>query len=168
MTVALGLENKRNVLLKGIDLILELAKNNPDYTITIIGSDSIYGYNDSLKNVKLIGKVAHNELISYYNKNQFYLQLSISESFGLSLCEAILCGCVPIVSNVGMMPQIVENQKFVLNKKCVIELQNLINEVSGEKYVNKNSILERQKSIIDRFSFETRKLKLLKIVESLI
>lgn len=166
ITIALGLSSERIVKLKGIDLILNLAQKNPDYNFTILGSNSIYNYNNDLKNVTLVGKVKHELLSNYYNSHMYYLQLSISESFGLSLCEAILCGCIPIVSNVGMMPEIVQNKCLILEKPCILELEKIINRL---KSVNDtlNDMLIRRTLIIDRFSIENRKKKLLSIIEKL-
>ena len=67
ITIALGLNLEKNVKLKGIDLVINLARQNPDFEITILGSETIFGYKNELKNVKIIGKVNHKELNHYYN-----------------------------------------------------------------------------------------------------
>ena len=56
------------------------------------------------------------ELKILYNESKFYFQLSNTEGFGVALCEAMLCGCVPIVSDVNFLPSIVGNSGFVLKK----------------------------------------------------
>ncbi|MBK9734236.1 MAG: glycosyltransferase [Saprospiraceae bacterium] len=163
LTVAFGLENGKNLKLKGIDLILNFAKDNPEYEITILGSNSIFKYEHNLKNVTLVGKVNHGEMIKYYNNHKYYLQLSISESFGLSLCEAMLCGCIPIVSNVGIMPTIIDKYGYVLQKRNPVELNKLIQSliyennhsigmIGAEHIKTKYDIKLREKALLDLLS----------------
>ncbi|MEZ4909562.1 MAG: glycosyltransferase family 4 protein [Saprospiraceae bacterium] len=157
LTVALDLHLLKNVVLKGIDLILEIAKQNPILEFSIIGSEKIFGYNNDLPNVHLVGKISHKKLVEYYNLHRFYLQLSISESFGLSLCEAMLSGCTPIVSNVGMMPEIVGDTRFVLKNRSVSELDKLIKFC----LVEDENIYNLRKRITDNYSLSKRKEELL-------
>ena len=49
----------------------------------------------------------------------FYLQLSLSEGFPNALCEAMLCGCIPIVSDVSSMPGIVADKGLVVKHRRV-------------------------------------------------
>lgn len=165
ITIALGLNLEKNVKLKGIDLVISLARQNPDFDITILGSETIFGYKNELKNVKIIGKVNHKELNHYYNLHKYYLQLSISESFGLSLCEAMLCGCIPIVSNVGMMPEIIQEKNLVLNEPNIQALEKIIsrNIQIGDNIQN---MLNRRSLIMDRFSIEQRKTRLLNLLNT--
>ena len=65
----------------------------------------------------LIPKITQRELINYFSMSRFYLQLSFSEGFGNALCEAMLCECVPIGSNVGAIPFIINDTGFILKKK---------------------------------------------------
>jgi len=47
--------------------------------------------------ISFIGFVSVDELVAYYRRAMFYLQLSRYESFSVSTVEAVLCGCIPIV-----------------------------------------------------------------------
>ncbi len=165
LTVALGLKNEKNLKLKGIDLILNWAEKNPNYKVTIIGSKHIFNYNGNLKNVKVIGKVSQSELLKYYNENKFYLQLSISESFGLSLCESMLCGCIPIVSNTGMMPEIIGNKGYILNKRDLTLLTKLIDSIITDK-IEKDPY-EIRKLIVNKYTINLRSEKLLAAIDHL-
>jgi len=164
MTVALDLHLEKNVKLKGIDLILQLAKAFPEFNFTIIGSQKIFGYNDSLNNVKLIGKVSQEDLIQHYNSHKFYFQLSISESFGLSLCESMLCGCIPIVSNVGMMHDIIEDKGYILEKRDFNELKKLITQIlSNPKNISQQNL---RNLVINKYAENIRKEKLINVISS--
>jgi hypothetical protein len=127
ITVASGLGEERRRKLKGIDLILQIAPRFPEYTFQIVGTTP----NELPKvpnNVELIGKKKPEELTTYYGKARFYLQLSLSEGFPNSLCEAMLCNCIPIVSRLASMPFIVEDTGYILEKNDLAMLESLLNK----------------------------------------
>ncbi len=165
ITVALGIDNQRNYFLKGIDLILEIAKLHPNYNFTFVGSDRIYGFENDLPNVKILGLVPHEKLAEIYNQHRYYLQLSMSESFGLSLCESILCGCIPIVSEVGMMPDIIEDFGHILHEKNVKHLETLIKNCIGQHVQNNLIQMEKRRSkVVSRFELVIRKEALMRVI----
>lgn len=150
-------------LLKGGDLILEIAKRFPDYDFTFAGIEQ-HEVNCNLNNVKFLGYVSPNKLINLYSQSQFYFQLSLFEGFGVAICEAMLCECIPIVSNVNILPSIVGVSGFVLEKKNPNKLVNLINIAISTDY----NVLEKKARlrIVNNFSFENRKRLLLKTLQN--
>src|SRR5690606_24180716 len=85
-TVAMGISRKNRAAVKGIDLILEMARQYPHYQFTLIGDPE---FSCQLSNVKIMGKLTSDELRNLLNQHQFYLQLSISEGFPNALAEAM-------------------------------------------------------------------------------
>lgn len=168
LTIALGLENERNYKLKGIDLILEIAKMNPDYSFTIIGSESIYNLTKPMDNVKVVGRVEQKQLADYYNGHKYYLQLSMSESFGLSLSEAMLCGCIPVVSDTGMMPEIIQDYGYILKKRNATMLNELIHLMLNQTEFDTEDLMKaRHMTISKRFDMKIRSETLLKVIREL-
>ena len=111
-------------------MIIEVAQLLPECEFYIIGGDKI---NIELpNNVHPIGNMPHSELPNFIAEKQFYLQLSMSEGFPNALCEAMLAGCVPIVSKVGAMPQIIGESGYVLTRKDVLQLKELIKKALAE------------------------------------
>ena len=55
------------------------------------------------------------------------MQLSLREGFTNEVCEAMLSGCVPVVSDVNALPDIAGSGGFVLRKYGAEELEVLIN-----------------------------------------
>lgn len=54
-----------------------------------------------LKNaVRLIGRVAHDEMQYWYNSVDFIISGSHYEGSGVAVCEAMSCGCIPILTNI--------------------------------------------------------------------
>ena len=70
--------------------------------------------------------VAYEDLPKLYAANTFYLQLSMWEGFPSAPCEAMLSGCVPVVSSVAALPEIVGDTGLVLEHKDADELERII------------------------------------------
>ncbi|MCS6819183.1 MAG: glycosyltransferase family 4 protein [Chitinophagales bacterium] len=132
LTVGSNLQRQREFLLKGIDLLLEVADKFSDYTFVIIGASELPA-NNIPKNILLIPHVPYQKLRDYYSKADIYLQLSVAEGFPNALCEAILCGCIPIGSNVFGIPDIIGDERFILYKKDKNALAEIIQFALREK-----------------------------------
>jgi len=55
---------------------------------------------DFKSNIIFIGHQPHHQLLYWYNSADFYLSASHHEGSGTALCEAMSCGCIPVVSNI--------------------------------------------------------------------
>ena len=75
---------------------MDVAPRLPDVPFTIAGdtteADSLLA--DLPPNVEVTVFVSRDRLISLYRSARVHLQLGAVESFGCSLAEAMLCGCV--------------------------------------------------------------------------
>ena len=145
--------------IKGGDLIIDIANRFPDYTFYFAGINSLEGVQIP-KNIVCLGFLSSVELNSWYSKTQFYLQLSNTEGFGVALCEAMLCECVPIVSNVNYLPTIVAETGFVLKKRSVMLLEILINKALRADLETLG--VEAKMRIVENFSVNNRKNLLIK------
>ena len=140
ITIAAGIEENRRSVLKGIDLVLELALAHPEMQFVIVGGSLV----NTPINVVVHPQLPQSELLKLLQQSQFYLQLSISEGFPNALCEAMLCGCIPIVSNVASMPEIIGDSGAVLNHKNRAELSAILEKIQSENQT------ELQQKAIDR------------------
>ena len=143
---------------KGAFLILDAANQLPNCKFYFVGIDKIEKL-DLPNNVKCLGRLTSSELKDWYSKTQFYLQLSNFEGFGVAICEAMLCNCIPIVSDVNFLPTIVGDSGFVLKKRDLKQLNDLI-ETAIESDIN---TLEKKarKRIMEEFPASKRKEMLL-------
>jgi glycosyltransferase involved in cell wall biosynthesis len=105
-----------------IKTMAELLKKHPDAKLTMIGPDkgtmeSCKELSNTLKvsnNISFIGFVPNNELISYFQNADIYINTTRYESFGVALMEAAGTA-LPIVStNVGEIPLLWDNNSNIL------------------------------------------------------
>lgn len=86
--------------------------------------------------VVFTGQVDHGEVTEYINNLDIYVALSTldSESFGVAIIEASACEKPVVVSNVGGLPEVVEDRKtgFVVEAKnseaAAISIEKLLNK----------------------------------------
>lgn len=165
ITVAAGMNMPFTFQLKGIDLIFKVALSFPECEFTIIGADETMQLPIQSKNIKLLPLMKHEELIKFYSESEFYLQLSMSEGFPNALCEAMLCECIPIVSNVGAMPEIIDKEGFILKDKDIKRLEELVRTALSSD--QKTLSLNARKRIIENYQESEREKKLLGLIHQI-
>ena len=96
-------DNHQRMMVKGLDRFKELALSLPDFEMVIVGAtDRVKSYFEPLpSNMVLHPPAPFGQLEQYYRNASFYAQLSRSEGLPNALCESMLCGCIPVGTNVG-------------------------------------------------------------------
>lgn len=64
---------------------------------------------DYPERIILVGSVAHDELIYWFNSIDFIISTSHYESGGFAVCEGMSCGCVPILTAIPSFKMMTEN-----------------------------------------------------------
>jgi glycosyltransferase involved in cell wall biosynthesis len=64
------------------------------------GISAFINVNNMKLNIILIGEVNHREMEVWYRAADYFISASHYESTGYALCEAMACGCIPIVSDI--------------------------------------------------------------------
>lgn len=101
LTVA-GIRDENRLHVKGIDILLSAAQILTNLKFIVIGIDSSVVQRLSVPdNVVIHGPMLRQELLAFYRRAKIYCQPSRLEAVGYSLREAMLCGCFPVVSDVG-------------------------------------------------------------------
>lgn len=76
------------------------------------------------KITEFVGKVPNKEVPNYLNEIDIFCAFSHSESFGVSVLEASACEIPVVVSDVGGLPEVVQNGEtgYVVNHKYMDEI----------------------------------------------
>ena len=96
---------------KGLQVALDLwnAIYEPNRILLIIGSSRT----EQIPGVIFLGKIPNSELPKYYQVSDVYLFPTLcEEGFGLSLIEALSCGCYCIASALGGVPEVLQYGKY--------------------------------------------------------
>jgi len=101
ITIAATL-NEGRLKIKGIDILFEVARKLPQTEFVLIGFDSDR-FRDLVPPANLSRYPVLNqfELLQYYRRAKVYCQPSRREGLSNTLCEAMLCECIPVVTDVG-------------------------------------------------------------------
>jgi glycosyltransferase involved in cell wall biosynthesis len=156
------IEDPYRISLKGIDMILSLAKEMPECSFTIIGLQSQQVGLNPGANVTILPFLEHQELFRHLAMSRFYLQLSISEGFPNSLCEAMLMECVPVGSQVGGIPDIIGDAGFLVSSRSVSELKRTVEKAMAEDNLDALGRRSRER-IKELFPLEKRERGLLDV-----
>lgn len=117
--------------------------------------------------VTLVGKVDHDDLLHWYNSADFILSGSFYEGSGTAVCEAMSCGCMPIVTDIFSFRMITDNGRCGF----LYEAGNEEALLSALRQTQKMDIAARQKLSLEYFrstlSFEAIAGKIQEIVASL-
>lgn len=153
---------------KGVDRFLKVASLLPNRVFVIIGAvcSSEIVRQSNLQNVLLVGRVPGNQLISYYQRARFYVQLSRHEGFGVAVAEAMACGCVPVVSDAGALPEVVGDSGFIIPDGNPLEAANLISRYWNLEVVSEKSRKCRDRAVSD-FSLRRRSSMLRQVLSAL-
>ncbi|MFI5251582.1 MAG: glycosyltransferase family 4 protein [Bacteroidota bacterium] len=117
LTVAVTKE--KNVFIrKGLDILIEAARMLPAIKFVVVGTDPKFaeGFNPPA-NIKFLPRVPRRELLPFYQRAKVYAQPSRREGLPHTLCEAMLCGCIPVGSNADGIPTAIGNDGVLVPVK---------------------------------------------------
>jgi glycosyltransferase involved in cell wall biosynthesis len=101
---------------KGIDILLQVAKMLPEVPFVVIGiAPEVQRQLEIPSNVQCLPFVPQDELMRYFQRAKVFLQPSRHEGMPNTLCEAMLCGCVPVGANVYGIPAAIGSAGFLVD-----------------------------------------------------
>ena len=128
--------DERVINIKGLKIFNKLASLVPEVPFTIVGETKIQidNFLDLSPNVNVIGVQTNTQMKDLYQKHKFYFQGSRLEGLPNSVCEAMLCGCLPIGSRVFGIPDIIGNTGILFDtEKDLNQIKDYIMSDTGEK-----------------------------------
>jgi glycosyltransferase involved in cell wall biosynthesis len=103
--------------IKGWDRIAEVARALPDVPFRIVGaSGDVPRRLAPPPNLEVLGHVERGALLPHYQGASVYLQASRQEALSMTVMEAMACGCVPVVTRVGGLPELVGDAGFIVEE----------------------------------------------------
>jgi glycosyltransferase involved in cell wall biosynthesis len=67
-------------------------------------------HNQAAKHIHLVGKMEHQQLQYWYSSVDFIISTSQYEAGGVSVCEGMSCGCIPILSDIPSFRSMTNDQ----------------------------------------------------------
>lgn len=148
----LGIENKFVILGvasvwnsgKGLNEFIELSKKIDDDSVIILIGLSDEQIEDLPKNMIGISRTENiEELVKFYTLADVFINLSIEETFGLVVAEALACGTPAIVYDSTACPEVVE-----LKESCIVKSHNideLTKKINFFKIMNEKLVIKLNK-----------------------
>ena len=161
------IDSDRTLRRKGIDLFFEAARLMPDEEFRVVGvpnPDDVRERYSVTPNVHLIPPVKRDDLVAHYHETSVYVQLSRAEGLPNVLCEAMMCGCVPVGSRVFGIPDGIGDAGFVVDTPeptvIVAAIRRALDEAPARREAARRHIAEH-------FSRARRHAALVQLVDDL-
>ena len=111
LALTVGNVDRPNLERKGLRAFAGAAAELPEVEFVVAGR-FVDDAGDELRaqappNLRLTDWVEEDELLDLYRRATVYVQASRHEGFGVSVAEAMLAGCVPVVTRAGALPEVV-------------------------------------------------------------
>ena len=155
---------------KGLGTFVEIARKMLNTKFFLIGKcDRSHEFVKKIlknkpKNLTVLDFVDQDVLIKLYSKAKVYAQLSLHESFGMALAEAMLCECVPVIANTSALPEVVGNVGYKVKYN---DIEESIKKISEALNASKERQKQARERIIKNFSFTRRKQEILRFIDNL-
>lgn len=175
-----SLEKKYGIvyLIKAFDLV---KKNNPNYAVKllIVGKGTLERQLKEIAqdldlemDIIFTGFIDHNKVEKYHNMLDISVSYSIddSESFGVAVLEASACGKPVVVSNVGGLPEVVEDgiTGFVVEPKNITVLAEVLNKLILNPELRIEMGKKGRERVIKKYNWSDSVKQMISIYNSLI
>ncbi len=111
IAITIGNVDRANLHRKGLEPFVRAAAYLPHVKFVVIGDwkDDAIGHLRTIagSNVEFTGWVDDGALREYCLRASVYVQASRHEGFGMAVAEAMLAGCIPVVTKDGALPEVV-------------------------------------------------------------
>jgi glycosyltransferase involved in cell wall biosynthesis len=111
LALSVGFVTRANLMIKGQQAFVDAAAEAPDVDFVLAGpwkDDAIEGLRaGAAANVTFPGWLTREALDDLFRRAAVYVQPSRHEGFGMAVAEAMLAGCVPVVTRAGALPEVV-------------------------------------------------------------
>jgi len=164
LTVAV-VHDEARARLKGVDTLVGVARSMPRTRFTLIGvKPDVVSLFHPPQNLSCIEPMPRTDLLKYYRKARVYVQPSRREGLPNTLCEAMLCGCIPVASRVGGVPRAVGTSGKLVIPESVEDFVSAIQEALRMK---PSAGIKARERIADLFPSTRRTNELVQLIGEL-
>ena len=125
---------------KGLDLLINAAKDFPEVQFIIAGSKAGYEQTlknlilkNNLKNVMLIENLEEKDKLDFLRSSDIFVHPSYYDAFGISILEAYSQKNAVIASNAGGIPWVIENAGLLFKTGSLKDLKFKLNILINDK-----------------------------------
>jgi glycosyltransferase involved in cell wall biosynthesis len=167
--ISVGVINQSNLSRKGWSLFWKLAGRMPTLSFIAIGkavdkeARELVTHRPS--NLTWLGELSDDALVRQYQQAAVYFQGSAHEAFSLALAESMSCGCIPVVSRNGALPEVAGDVGCYLDDLSVESAVKAITEALQAPQERRTAARQR---IVEHFDYERRREALCGLVRETI
>jgi glycosyltransferase involved in cell wall biosynthesis len=171
----------RFVPVKNLELLIEAFSNisnrHPDAELVLVGEGprgealkrevERQGISDQ---VRFMGYIPNEELPEVYRNAAIFTLSSKSESYGMTLLEAMSCGTPVVAPRVGAIPEIVDDERtgLLYAADSASELTAVIDQMLSNPELRHSYGRQSRKRAIDEFDWSERQAGLFELYENVI
>jgi glycosyltransferase involved in cell wall biosynthesis len=163
MTVAV-VEREKTFYMKGINRFIQTAREIPSFDFLIVGISNEFLNRQGIDlpaNLKTQEVTGNDELISLYSEARVFCLFSLSEGMPNALCEAMLCECVPVGTEVTSIPEIIGETGYVIHSQ---EQEEYTEKVKKAFEADILKGVEARQRIASRYPPEIREEKIVSLL----
>jgi len=168
IVTTVGFVRQPNLRRKGLEVFVRSAARLPQFRFCLAGKwlDGSIDFLRSIAppNLEFLGQLSESALIELLQRSAIYVQASLHESFGCSLAEAMLCGCVPVVTHGGAIPEVVGETGIYVNP---LDLEDVVRGILEASVAPGKGGIARQR-ISSLFPLEQRQRQLIQAIEDVL
>lgn len=153
---------------KGIDKLFDAARSLPDVPFLVIGIHKrilAEAQRAAPPNVEIISYIPRHQLLPYYQKAKVYCQPSFTEGLPNTLCEAMLCGCIPVGTIAGGIPTAIADTGYLVEYRDQPGLVNALKQALASPATDGHKARER---VTTEFTLKKREQLLVDLINNLV
>jgi glycosyltransferase involved in cell wall biosynthesis len=167
LALTVGVVDRTNLERKGLRPFVAAAAHVPEVDFVVAGKHTDDAaaelQREAGANVRLTGWLEDGELAELFDTAAVYVQASKHEGFGVSVAEAMLARCVPVITRAGALPEVVGDTGVLLDDArpatVALGVREALHLSTGEA--------ARQR-VLERFSVEQRRAGIFALLDELI
>ncbi len=167
VAVTVGIVDRMNLERKGLRAFVQAAEHVPEVEFVVVGrlvgDAGVELARLAGGNVRLAGWLEQEELEALLRRARVYVQASRHEGFGVSVAEAMLARCVPVVTRAGALPEVVGDTGVLLDepspRAVALGVREALHLDLGEA---------ARRRVLERFSVAQRRAGLVALLDELL